>query len=471
MTRSITATGAVAGLIGVLTWAGPAVAQIGTHPSTFDDVASRIAAATDEPGNRLAASLTQEGHWRFANRTGERMTAADRPELDRILKLLLPDSVKAPAAPLSLLIAEEAVYRAPPAWRLLPDDATTRVLVGGTERKVVRTPASRSPAFELRPRLLVAADGRDSVVEFDRLLASPLAEVRILSMDPAGAGILAPRRPRSTQGGPVVEPVDPERVALALHSLARQTVVITGRIEGERLHVRPGSGSGLWLPLPPVLAAAHAADIDLIVVSTDGGRQPGARTWLWQRIDVRNLDTAAMRPTLGDFLRALGGERAFLIEAARSSVGRIALDGTVMRVGERDSWTAPISDAISDLASQTVGTVQATGLRASLIDSARRGELSRRIVPGIPSRVQLGYLALLGLGFLGWPAARRWWQRLWPPEQCSEYASQGGYLAARAVRAVTYVALFMPLVGPLSAPAFLAAIVRRWAGAARPPAT
>ena len=56
------------------------------------------------------------------------------------------------------------------------------------------------------------------------------------------------------------------------------------------------------------------------------------------------------------------------------------------------------------------------------------------------------------LGLFGLGVARAWWQRLWPAEQRQEYAGAFAYQAARIVRAVILLLLFVPLVAIASAP-------------------
>jgi hypothetical protein len=87
-------------------------------------------------------------------------------------------------------------------------------------------------------------------------------------------------------------------------------------------------------------------------------------------------------------------------------------------------------------------------------DEARQAELDRRLVPFIPSGLQIAYLASLIAGLLGWPVAATWWQRIWPKEQRSEYRGDAGFRAAQGARLVAFVLLFLPIAG---VPALIAA--------------
>ena len=130
----------------------------------------------------------------------------------------------------------------------------------------------------------------------------------------------------------------------------------------------------------------------------------------------------------------------------------------------------PVGDLFSGIFSDVTGRVITTGLEASLRSAERQTELDQRIIPGIPSDFQAGYLVLVLLGLFGVPISRAWWRRLWPPESQGEYAGRIGYLAARAVRGGVFLLLFLPLTAPLTAPLNLwrqvrevvAAPVRLW---------
>jgi hypothetical protein len=87
--------------------------------------------------------------------------------------------------------------------------------------------------------------------------------------------------------------------------------------------------------------------------------------------------------------------------------------------------------------------------------------------------VQWGYLGLFVLGLLGLPAARGWWQRIWPAERSDDYATRYGYQAACAVRSTLLLLMFAPFVAPVSAPttvvkALVRALMGTPGGARRP---
>jgi hypothetical protein len=103
--------------------------------------------------------------------------------------------------------------------------------------------------------------------------------------------------------------------------------------------------------------------------------------------------------------------------------------------------TIPGGDLFSGVVSDITGRVITTGLQADMRSAERQTELDQRLIPGIPSDFQVGYLVLVVLGLFGVPVSRAWWRRIWPPETASEYAGRAGYLAARTVRALVPAAV------------------------------
>ena len=95
---------------------------------------------------------------------------------------------------------------------------------------------------------------------------------------------------------------------------------------------------------------------------------------------------------------------------------------------------SPVGDLFSGIVSDITGRVVTAGLQANLRSAERQQELDQRLIPGIPSDFQVGYLVLVVLGLFGVPVSRAWWRRIWPPEAATEYAGRAGYLAARTVR-------------------------------------
>jgi len=106
------------------------------------------------------------------------------------------------------------------------------------------------------------------------------------------------------------------------------------------------------------------------------------------------------------------------------------------------------------------GHVLTTAVHAHMASASRQKELDARIVPFLPSWVQIGYLTCLLTGVLSWGVTTAWWRRIWPAESREEYTGPVGYNLARAARLLAFLLLFLPIAGPF---AFLAVItIQLW---------
>jgi hypothetical protein len=153
------------------------------------------------------------------------------------------------------------------------------------------------------------------------------------------------------------------------------------------------------------------------------------------------------RATFGDFLMALAGGRGELTVAARpSGTNRIALTAT-----PSGAAGLPMTDAVSNWLAETAGKLMGDmaveGVQAFMPDKAQVEEVDARIVPGIPAWIQFAYLLSLIAGLFGWEFSLSWWARVWPPEDRAEYRGAIGYHAARFVRLLALLFVFLPLVG------------------------
>jgi hypothetical protein len=266
----------------------------------------------------------------------------------------------------------------------------------------------------------------------------------VLALEPGGPKTLAsvPRFDPATKSA-LVDQIDPGSLAQALGKLKGQTVLITGRVEGDALNVRPTSGPEQKLFVREIVRAAETADVNLVILKAAQPRQPGGRNWLWQKVEVAGLDEAMQRTTFADFLNALGASGGELsVTAARGSSGRIVLSAAPNGVP-----AVPLSDTVGEWISELTGNVAVKAIEVHARDADRERELDARFIPGIPSAIQIGYLVGLVLG-----VAREWWGRIWPPEQRQEYRGAIGYRAAQAARISALVLVFLPLAG---APAFM----------------
>lgn len=398
-------------------------------------------------GATLAATVSQEGHWTFTNLAGERFTVGTPGEMQRIAMVLAPEAAQ---AKLTLLLTEDAVFANRAHIDLLPKDAELRLIAGKESYRLVR-PAMTGAEFraEIRPNLLLSVGERKLFDEAIWQLARPVStpKIRVLALEPGGPQSLPPAvktDPASKQV--LTDTIDPKAFADAVRSIPGQTVVISGRVEGRTLHFRPADGSEHSILIDDLIGAAGRTDVNVVVLHARSPRQPGARNWLWQRIEVAGLKQAMGRPTTADFLNAVAdGDVPLIVTASERANGRVAISARPMR-SETSAPSEPSEGFMSTIVTELTGRVATTGLDMDLTSSERQKELETRIVPGIPSHYQFAYLGFLVIGLLGLPAARSWWGRLWPLERRADYRGAIGYHAARVIRLLAFVLLFLPLI-------------------------
>jgi hypothetical protein len=316
----------------------------------------------------------------------------------------------------------------------------------------------------------VEAGAREVLAEIVRQIERPVdrALVRILALESGGpTGIL--RSPSVEPGERRARPdvVDPGHLGRAIGSVSGQVVLVSGRLDGQRLVFKPGSGPEGAMSVAQLAQDAARANVNLVILDTSSPRQPGTRNWLWQRMALSNFDKALGGASLGGFLYVLAGEPEKLVIS-----GAAMADGRIEIVSRPLSSTGPapvanltevVAGTWADIVSETAGSIAIRGLRASLLTMERQREIDRRIVPGIPSRVQAGYLALLALGLLALPVVNQWWRRVWPRESEAQYAGRAGFAMARLARGIVFATLFLPLV---ASPALFVRLVNVMSGRA-----
>jgi hypothetical protein len=448
--------GWLAKIMGAAEHAAPRTAKLGA--SAMDDAALHLRSlpAHADGAATLAAQATQEGHWRFVNRAGETFTAGTPDELKRVAKVLLPEA-KADVK-LTLYLAEDTIFLYRGAIRDLPKGSELHVVIGSESYRLLRRGGDAGERLfaEVRPNLVVELADRLLFQEAVWQLSRPLdrSSVRVVALEPGGPPRLAstPRIDPATKKA-LIDVIDPASLPAALASVRGQTVLVTGRVDGRLLYVQPSSGPERSLLLPDLFTAAEQADVNLIVLrAASTPRQPGGRNWLWQKVQVRGLEQAMQHARFADFLNALAGPDSRLLVSATASGRRTALEIRPATDLSAGSSPRPAGDILSGLVSDLTGRVITTAVDASLRSSGRQQELDRRLIPGIPSDIQIAYSLLLLLGLVGLPVSRAWWQRLWPPEVATEYAGPAGYWAARIVRDGVFLGLFLPLTAPVAAP-------------------
>lgn len=437
---------------------GARSAKVGLR--ALDDAATHLKALPPtEKDVALAAHAMPEGHWKFVNSEGEVFTAGTREELKRAVLALAPEASAEAQAHLTLFLTEDTVFDQRALLKDLPAEAELRLAVGRDSYRLSRRAGGGSEKLfaEVRPNIVVEVADRalfdEALWQLGRSLNK--ADVRILALEPGGPeGLVSVPRMDPTTSGALVDVIDPARLPHAMRGVRGQTLLVTGRIEGNLLHVRPANGGERTLVLSDLTRAAEAADVNLVILNSARPVQPGGRNWLWQKVEVAGLDEALQRATFADFLNALGANRGQLVVmASKRGDGRM-----VLRAAPSGTAGAPMTDTLagwfSDLVPDITGSVVAHAIEAHVRDKERQSELDTRVLPGIPSGYQIAYLIGVVLGVMGLGVARGWWDRLWPAEQRADYDGAVGYVAARMTRLFTFALLFLPIAG---APAFLAA--------------
>lgn len=422
------------GVVGLELDLGRAVAHIKSLPERSGSAA-------------LAAQAGQEGHWRFVNAKGESYTAANATELASVRETLLPGTT----GELSLYLTPDTVFAQRALLRDLPDDATLLIATRSGSYPIRRRKSGGMDLLfaEVRPNLHVRLDNEDIFAETLFQLGQPLkpSSVRVLALETGSSDALTsvPRFDAATRMA-LVDTIDPARLATSFGRVRGQTVVLTGRIEdGSLVFIDAGGGAGR-LPLDDVRKAARSADVNLVIVKADNPRQPGGKNWLWQTATIPGLDQAVKQPLFGDFLSAISPQASPLsMSGHRDGRHRVVLEVLPSET------PAPLTDTVvgwlDSVAGEAMGRIATTGFEADLNDEQRQSDLDLRIIPGLPSSIQFGYLLFVAMGLLGLGTAWAWWARIWPPEDRSEYASTWGYALARAVRALLFALIFLPLAG------------------------
>lgn len=416
------------------------------------------------PGSRgaaLAAEATPEGHWRFVNRNGDVFTAGTPDELKRVVPTLLPGAAAGGEVRTTLYLSEDTVFGQRAFLKDLPPDAQLHVVIGNQSYKLIER-AGRL-LCEVKPNVVVDVGERAMFDAAIWQLARPLnkSNIRTLALEPGGPRTIAgaPRLDNTTRTA-LVDRLDPAALPGALSSVRGQTVLITGRPEGDLLYFQPSSGATQSVRVGDLVEAARASDVNLVILKSSSANQPGGRNWLWQKVSVKGLDDALRRATFADFLDALGARRGqFTVSARPDGMGRVNLSAAPAG-SPGEPVGGSFGDWLDNAATNITGHVVTNAVTLHARDEARQRELDRRIVPGIPSAIQYSYIAALIMGLLGLGYMRRWWSRIWPAEMREEYRGAMGYNAARAARLMAFVLIFMPLAG---LPAFVCAVaVSTW---------
>ena len=430
--------------------AGEAGGKAAKHGAgSLDNAASALKKLPDGEGSTaLGVHATPEGHWVLVNKKGDQFTAGTPDELMRAPKTLLGNS--AAGKPLSLYLTEDTVFAEAARIKDLPSTAKLHMVSNKRTYPLVRA-AEQSSGFvvRVRPSLNVALNNKALVQEVFYRMARPLnrANIRVLALEPGG-----PKRLSSVPGYDpktkqrLTERVDPADLGRALTKLKGQTVVVTGEVKGNALHFQPASGASGKIPLSELSNSAASADVNLIVLRSTSPTQPGTRNWLWQKVEIDGLETALNRSTYADFLESVSANSGdLLIKAEKGTQGRIVI--TANPTGGSSGVTGQIGGWIDTISEQVTGSIATNGILTYARNKDQEREYAWRLLPGVPSGLQITYVLGLIAGLMGFGVARGWWRKLWPQEVRAEYASNFGYQAARCARGLAFILLFLPLFG------------------------
>jgi hypothetical protein len=447
----------------------------------------------------VAVHATPVGHVTFARAANDTYTAGTPTELARASASVLP-GLSGGFRDADLVLSFDTLFAGGDTIRQLPEAASVRVVLPASMSQASSAqPAVELLAVERRARgalavrvsrhLVVPVDDRPQLIETLAQLRRPVeaSAIRVLSVADRGPTAL-PSAPRldAASGMPAVDVADVDRLAEVIASVPRQTVVLTAKLAGADAKVELPSGAVRTLALADLLAAARAADVDLLVLDTDPPRQTGGRTWAYRSVKIAGADRALKARRLQDSLEVLAEARGgFEIRTIADGAGRVRLIAEPARATgagtlgiDVSGWLGAAEQAAEALTGEVMGTVKPRAVLASLVDTARREELAARLIPGLPLPglslalgSPVGWLvgASLLVVLLGWRTARVWWRRLWPLEQRSDYSGAVGYTMARLVRGVAFLAVFLPIA---SLPAAVSGLIRLMVlrRPARPPA-
>lgn len=417
-----------------------------------------------ERSRALLAHLIAEGHWRLLNAKAEVVTASNREEIKRAVATLLPEADLGGSrklGSLALFLTDETAVTAGAALSELPREASLLVVVGNSAYALERQTIGGAERLLARANgnLLVEVKDLLSLRETFWQLSRPLSGsgLRLLALEPGSANARHSAPSRSPAAGDI-DVVDPANLQDALAALKGETAVLTGRIEGDAFVYQPRSGPRRSLPLDDLSRMALAADANVVVLETRSAKQPGTRNWLFLSRGFKGLTPAlasGQEAATGDLIAAFAAvQGTFVVRVFEHPGGRFAL--TAMPAGVVDIKPGEERRGIASYwrgaVSVFTGDMVVEKIWMSAKSRARQGELDVRIVPGLPSWLQLGYAALLACGFLGLPTAWGWYRRLWPAEDRKEYGSRVGYFAAEAFRRAVFAGIFLPLSGPLALP-------------------
>lgn len=412
----------------------------------------------------IAAEALDGGAWRLRNAAGETITATSSEGVRGALAGLSGDSKS-----ITFFVGEDTAFSAREALAALPSDAKLRLAVDEASFPLLRKGTGEDAKLfaELNGTVVLALTDRSLFAETLWQLQRPLGKsgIRVLALDAGGPKTLSSLAKRSAEGLPRAEAIDPAALEAALPSLRGQTVVVTGKVEGEVLSFAGNSGAAGTVRVDSLLQAAERSDVNILVLDATTVKQPGGATWLWRERGIAHLDAAMAKATLGDFIAALSrGQGRLSVETDWGASGHFRLSAKPSATdvpaasGEAagKSFGESSLEFAVDLASKLTGNVAPQATSASLNSRNTQWDLDSRIIPGVPAGLQMALAVSWVLGLIAFYETRRWWAFL--QRRVAGVAPPFSWLG-RIGSECLYWLIFAPLLGWLTFDALVIKVV------------
>jgi hypothetical protein len=449
---------------------GKAASHGASHLGAIGRAAEHLKGLTSAPKGALAAHATPEGHWQFVNREGQVFTAGTPDELKRVLPSLAPDAISGGDTKMSLYLSEESVFQNRSSLDQLPKDADLHVVTDTGTYPVTRQGSGDTTLLraQIKPNLVANLTDQalfdETASYLDRSLNK--SNIRTIALEP-GASSLLPSAPKldAVTKVPLADQLDPVHLAKALRSIRGQTALVVGRVENGKLFFSPSKGPELSRDIEELVSAASQNDVNLVILHSGAARQPGGRNWLWQTVEVGGLNEATKAATFGDFLDALAAKRGgFELAASREGSGRVHI--TANPTDAATGMTGEASSMLEDAVGHITGEVVTNAIDIHGRDQSAELELDGRLIPGIPTYIQIPYLGSMIAAAISWATIRGWWQRLWPTRDAPDGEGRIARVLRNTPRALAFWLVFVPVAG---VPAlFWHLAVQTWASVTAP---
>ena len=430
---------------------GKAASHSASHLGAIGKAAEHLKGLASAPKGALAAHATPEGHWQFVNREGQVFTAGTPDELKRVMPSLAPDAISGGDTKMSLYLSEDSVFQNRSSLDQLPKDADLHVVTDNGTYTVTRQGSDDTTLLRAQIKPNLVADLTDqalfdeTVSYLDRSLNK--SNIRTIALEP-GASTLLPSAPKfdAATKVPLVDQLDPVHLAKALRSIRGQTALVVGRVENGKLFFSPTNGPELSRDIEELVSAASQNDVNLVILQSDASRQPGGRNWLWQTVEVDGLNEATKAATFGDFLDALAAKRGgFELVASREGSGRVQITANPTEAASSISGEA--KSTFAETVGHFTGEVVTRTIEIHGRDQSAELELDGRLIPGIPTYIQIPYFISVFAAAISWSTIRAWWQRIWPPRIAAVGEGRVVKFLRNAPRGLTFWLIFVPVAG------------------------